>query len=278
MKTHIDFIFQNKAKQIFDTFTRLLDVRIVFFSSDGIEIIAGAGRPLCEYCGLLRYQLGLEQNCRKNDLEKQAQAGQKSELIVYTCHGGMIEAVLPVNMVNRTIGYIMIGQFRNSRKCPAGLRNMWKSRKGNDELYEAFLKAPYYTKQKTETIMELFSLFTEQIISQHLIITKSSDSIARLISFIDENPHLNISLNEAADMIHMSTSSLSHQFRKITGKSFKQYIIDNKLAVADKWLKEPGGMKVYQIAEKLGYNDPYFFSRLYKKHRGYSPMFAKNNS
>ncbi len=275
MRDQINFIFHSEARRIFDTFTRLLDIRMVFFSAQGREVMAGAGRDLCNYCRMLRCELGLVQNCRKNDLEKQLESKEKSELIVYTCYAGMIEAVLPVNIVEKNIGYIMIGQFRNQDKCPPDILKLWRDKTGNNLLEQAFLEAPYYHQDKINDIIELFSLLTSQIMSQHLITTQSSDAISKLISFMDENPQHRITLGHAVNMLNMSPSSFTQHFRKITGRSFKQYVIEEKMKLADKWLTESPDMKIYQIAHNLGYEDQYFFSRLYKKHRGQSPAKAR---
>ena len=58
--------------------------------------------------------------------------------------------------------------------------------------------------------------------------------------------------------------------------AFKEYIISGKLARADQLLTDKS-LKIKDIASMLGYDDPYFFSRIYKKYRGHPPHYLRIN-
>jgi len=68
-----------------------------------------------------------------------------------------------------------------------------------------------------------------------------------------------------------STSSVSHRFKKLSGRSFKQYQIEYNLAMAISWLKSDLEKTIAEIAARLGYQYPFYFSRLFKKYRGLPP-------
>jgi len=271
MKEQVNFIFQSDAKRIFDYFARLFDIRIVFFSSDGSELTAGDDRPRCEYCQLLRGRLGYESTCCKQDRKMQLKASRERKLVSYKCHGGMIEAVKPVFNVDKLIGYIMMGQFRVTNRCPVKLQREWQKRFKNNTLYENFLKAPSYTAKTMSDILGLFSLMVDFIVTRHLIMTKADKPIQKLISYLDDHPETNLSLNDASDMMGTSVSSLSHQFREATGISFKEYLILRKLDTAEQLMKNQTNLKIYELAKIVGYSDPFLFSRIYKKYRGIAP-------
>jgi len=61
----------------------------------------------------------------------------------------------------------------------------------------------------------------------------------------------------------------------MTGKGFKRFQIDFKMEKADQFLRKNPEMTVKEVAYRLGYNDPYYFSRLYKKYRGCSPTAVR---
>jgi AraC-like DNA-binding protein/ligand-binding sensor protein len=272
MSSHVEFIFQKDAKRIFDIFTRVFGIRIVFFSLSGQALTSGADKKNCKYCRLLRTKLSYENVCRKLDRKKMLQASQEQTLVSYTCHGGMIEAILPVYTVDKLIGYIMIGQFRTSEAMPTLLGHLCKASHGNDRLYKAFLTAPLYPKKRVKEILALFSLLVDLIVKHHMITTYSKSSIHKIISFIDEYPSSDLTLSGAANMLGCSISSISHEFRKMTGRSFRQYIIERRLAKADELLlSNNNSLKIRDIASQVGYADPYMFSRIYKKHRHKSP-------
>ena len=59
------------------------------------------------------------------------------------------------------------------------------------------------------------------------------------------------------------------QISRDVGKSFLQYQIEARLDLADELLRTREDTTVRKVAFELGYTDPYYFSRMYKKHRGH---------
>jgi len=277
MRHEISYIFQEEIKKIIESFKSLFGIKASFFSIENNEETVTDGDPWCEYCRMLRTKLGLDYACRSIDSEKQKQSLKENKLVTYVCHGGMTEAILPVYNNDKPIGYMMLGQFRPSDTMPADIRRQWQDKFGNDDLYQAFCRAPMYDKVKVKHILTIFSQLVDVIAQKHLIKLNSSLPIMRLLTHIQEHPEINISVAEAANMLNCSTSYLTHNFRKITGQSFKQYIIEQKLARADELLasKTYSAQTIYEIAKAVGYKDPFMFSRIYKKYRGTPPSKQK---
>ena len=82
----------------------------------------------------------------------------------------MAEAVLPLHYEDLHIGYVMIGQFRTLREPSKSLRAEWSSRGFEaDELQAAFESAPYYSDTKARSIVKLFQMLADYIISRRLL-------------------------------------------------------------------------------------------------------------
>jgi AraC-like DNA-binding protein/ligand-binding sensor protein len=277
MKREINYIFHEEIAKIIDSFKNLFNIKVSFFSIYNDEETVTGNAPWCEYCRMLRTQLGLDYACRNIDAEKQKQSLKENRLVTYVCHGGMTEGILPVYNIDKPIGYMMIGQFRQSDTMPLNIREQWQSKFGNDDLYEAFCRSPVYDKLKIQNIFMIFSLLVEVVAQKHLVAVNNSLPIMKLLSHIKEHPEINISTTEAASMLNCSTSYLTHNFRKITGQSFKKYAIEQKLAKADELLESKiySTQTIYEIAKAVGYKDPFMFSRIYKKYRGRSPSKQK---
>ena len=108
-----------------------------------------------------------------------------------------------------------------------------------------------------------------------MVEVKGNNSIQPLITFMIDRIEENISLSQAAAMLYQSESSISHKIKEATGKSFKQFQIDLKLEKADELFSAKPNITVKEVSAKLGYDDQFYFSRLYKKYRGLSPAAAK---
>ena len=132
-----------------------------------------------------------------------------------------------------------------------------------------------YTEEETKDILTHFSLLTDYIVKRNLISTAENSVISRLITYLNDHPELNISIAEAAKLFNCSTSYLTHNFRKATGKSFKEYALEQKFMKADELLNSDKSLKIYEIAGAVGYSNPFTFSHIYKKYRGYPPSKSK---
>jgi AraC-like DNA-binding protein len=79
-----------------------------------------------------------------------------------------------------------------------------------------------------------------------------------------------IDVPSIASQIGISTSRLNDVFKKYTGMTPYQYFIQIKINKAESLLEDKD-ISVQYAAAKLGFEDPYYFSRLFKNKTGVSP-------
>ena len=79
-----------------------------------------------------------------------------------------------------------------------------------------------------------------------------------------------LSLNEMAALVNLSASHFSVVFSQETGHTFKEYLTDIRIRKAKELLRMTG-LRSADIADRVGYNDPHYFSFVFKKHTGLSP-------
>ena len=93
----------------------------------------------------------------------------------------------------------------------------------------------------------------------------------KIKSYIDNNYHLDFSLDNLADYLGLSFKYTSILFKKVMGDNFKNYINMYRIEKAKEILKEKKEIKIKDLAEKLGYNSSNTFIRIFKKYEGISP-------
>jgi len=103
------------------------------------------------------------------------------------------------------------------------------------------------------------------------------DIITRTIEDMRENLHTKLAAEEMASRNRLSVSHFSSLFRKSTGMPPIDYFIHLKMQKACQLLYF-GSNPVKGIAMELGYDNPYYFSRLFKKHIGTSPKEYRQTS
>ncbi|MCE5184656.1 MAG: AraC family transcriptional regulator [Planctomycetaceae bacterium] len=97
-----------------------------------------------------------------------------------------------------------------------------------------------------------------------------AELVRKVDEYIKNNLNKGISLIELADAVYVSRFYLDHVFKKVTGLSPLRYALKLRMEQAKKLLAE-GSMNVYEVARKMGFEDPYYFSRQFKQVAGVSP-------
>jgi two-component system response regulator YesN len=97
--------------------------------------------------------------------------------------------------------------------------------------------------------------------------TTWSYAVKKCIAFIRDNYHRNISLSEAARYAEVSHSYLSFIFKQETGINFNAYLSRYRVEEAKKLLRSTN-MRIYEVAEKTGFSNPYYFSKVFKEYTG----------
>jgi AraC-like DNA-binding protein len=115
-----------------------------------------------------------------------------------------------------------------------------------------------------------------------LVQTKNADSILQLISelftpqkiqiqkVVERHVFSNLSIPKLAELSSLSTSSFKRDFYAIYQQTPVQYINNQRLKKA-KELLEISDLSISQIAYQLGFNDPAYFSRLFKNKFNLNP-------
>lgn len=81
----------------------------------------------------------------------------------------------------------------------------------------------------------------------------------------------NLSLESVCTHLHLSVSHFSTLFKQETGCGFVNYLTQVRLTQAA-WLLDNTDSPVGEIAQQVGYSEPAYFSYVFKKRYGVSPM------
>lgn len=101
-------------------------------------------------------------------------------------------------------------------------------------------------------------------------------TLRHLVKLIDSNFRTVKRPSEYAELLHITTDALTKIARKYYGKTVTDLIHERVLEEARKDLALTNN-SIKEIAVSLGYDDPYYFSRLFKKVSGTSPDTYRNS-
>lgn len=126
-----------------------------------------------------------------------------------------------------------------------------------------------------ETVEDIKSWLRKTLfeISERLFLKKQSKS-RRLIEPIEQyiQVHLaeELTLREIANKFSYSANHMGYLFKEQTGESFNEYLVRNRMEKARSLLQEPT-LKIYEVADQVGYKSLAYFSRLFREHYGITP-------
>lgn len=129
------------------------------------------------------------------------------------------------------------------------------------------------------------SILQDKIVSENNIIegkdnkSKSINKIKLKLfedvkDFIKENIASELEQEKVAGNFGLSVYYFSRTFKEVTGTNFSDYINKCRIDIAKELLSN-GEMNVKEVCFKVGYNDPNYFSKVFKKYEGISPANYK---
>lgn len=126
-----------------------------------------------------------------------------------------------------------------------------------DELYNIFLVREY--------ILDLYDQLYDFCIGKES--KRYSYIINKSIEYIRENYMNNITLNDVAEYVEVSKSYLSLLFRQETSINFSTFLTEYRIQHAKNLLTE-SNKRIYEVAEMVGFENPYYFSKVFKEITG----------
>lgn len=133
------------------------------------------------------------------------------------------------------------------------------------------LKSDYQIEQLLEQTFEI--IFSDYLNSS---IKTNQQLIMEVVAYIHNSYQKHITLKNLAEYAGKKTDQLSYLFYRYMGIRPIDYLIKYRLEQAIELLKEDD-YTVQEVASMVGYSDPLYFSRIFKKHVGYSPSQVKNS-
>ncbi|MGL4361783.1 MAG: response regulator transcription factor [Cellulosilyticaceae bacterium] len=106
-------------------------------------------------------------------------------------------------------------------------------------------------------------------------INKPQFLVKQAVEYINENYNVKLDLQTVADALYVSTWHLCKVLKKQTGTNFVDLLNSVRIENAKKLLLE-SNMKIYEIAEYVGYTDTAYFSKMFKKVTKITPNEFRN--
>lgn len=95
--------------------------------------------------------------------------------------------------------------------------------------------------------------------------------IRHIAAYLEEHLQEHVTVKQLAERFHLNASYLSVLFKKETGRTISDFVQDARMNRAKSLLQDPG-VKVYEVADRVGFQTTAYFSYLFKKRTGVTPQ------
>lgn len=222
-------------------------------------------------CKLIHGIEGEHEKCLLGDAEAFREVRSSGFPYVYRCRFGMTEAISPLYNFGTLTGYLMMGQVVDS---------------GNDrgQLLEALVEIgadPENAKKRIDAMRavpeEMLGSYLRimTICAQYLTLSNAVPGAKPSVSsaahrYIMENISEKITIADICAAVGCSKTNLISSYKRDYGMTVNTAINEAKLAEAKRMLEE-NELTINEIAEKTGYYDQSYFSKVFSARCGISP-------
>lgn len=260
-KSALELILSDEVQTLLDDIAALIDARVTFFGPDGSSLRRGKEMCNSDFCRHIQSCPGGLAKCLAMDAAKQQEAVRSREVLLYRCHAGAHEIIAPVFLHGKCAGFLMIGQFRVDDTLPCG-----------GEKLEGFYKQlPKFSQEKLSAITGLFRTLIDYITIRELAVLQSDQLRLDIDRYIEQYGHEDIKLPDMAKKLGRSVSSISQFLRRNYGTGFKELLITHRLRLAESFWKSNPEATVAEAAFASGFQDQFYFSRLFRQRKGMTP-------
>jgi two-component system response regulator YesN len=97
-----------------------------------------------------------------------------------------------------------------------------------------------------------------------------------IIEYTQANYNQNLTLDDISEMFHINKSYLCKIFKDAIGMTYNNYLLKLRIEHAKQLMENPC-LKIYEISDRVGFQDAAYFSKIFRDWTGYAPSKYRHN-
>ena len=264
-----------ELEKLLNTFYQISGIEVALFDSKYHSIIS-IKNSTDNFCKVIHRLPKCMDICTESDLQHLKQLSISPKPITYTCPFGFYTAFVPIMENNEPVAYLTLApaicqDLPNCSDDELIQKTKLHEQSINEKVLRKSLTAiPRYSKEKLEAFTEILIVLAQVIESRQLISTQEQSISFLIKNYVDQHLQSKITLADLSWHLHCSTVTLTEHFKKDYGISIMQYVLNQRMLLAEKLLSE-GVHTINTVSLLCGFPDVEYFSRTFKKYHNVSP-------
>ncbi len=263
----------SELKELMKSFYMLSGIRFVLFD-DAFKQILSYPENDCAFCSIMKSHPTTRRKCNYADRRQCEKCEKENKLVLYKCHAGLVEAVIPLHESEKIIGYLMFGQITDN---PDKSEIFSRVQKLSNELKFDTAKLTrgidsisYKTSEQIQSAAKIMEACTSYIINRELITPENNKIFEGAKAYIEEHLGDSLKIEDICEALGVGRTKLYEIFKSEIKMGVSKYILRRRMHKAKKLLKSTD-MPIPEIADSIGFTDYNYFGRVFKKTYGKSP-------
>jgi len=257
--------------QVLRDFYTLTKIRIVIFDANFREVLAYPQEKE-DFCALLRADPAGEAGCQVSDKGGCLKCAKAKKLVVYRCHAGLTEAVVPIIDKSDVLAYVMFGQIIPQESCEATRAKIRKKYPGFASTID---QIPVKSSEELGAAATILQAITSYVMTNRWVVPGKSEFIRQLDRYIEDHLSQTITAEEICAAFRIGRTRLYEISMEYLGCGLAAYIRNQRIRHAQHMLRETD-LPITDIAYTVGFSDYNHFSRVFKQHVGISARQFRN--
>ena len=260
---------------------KMTDITYDFFSATGINLSildsnfsrlqytdkASANK----YCKYINSNSAISSKCLICDYALLKECKEKKQPVSHICHAGLLDIAIPIMHNQSILGYIMLGQLKIDDNFQNIKQKLTSDGLDIDKLEVLYSTLPIKNEEFIKSIINLATILAKHLLLENIVKPKNLSTLDTLVEYINQNIQAPLSVEEIAQENFVSVSLIYKLFYKNFNTSVKDYINKRRCELALSLLMF-SDKSLNDVAFEVGFSSLSYFSKVFKKLYGVSPL------
>ena len=248
-------------------------VSVTFFDVN-LNAVTGKATKSAKYCTMIASHPDGSRACRMSNTSLLRRCKEKREPVRHICAAGLVDIAIPLLYADSVIGYLMLGQIRNSSDFP----NLQIAHELDlDKLRAFYAEIPCRDDESITAILHVAVMLTKYILLKNMIRPRHNSAAEVVTSYIDAHITERLTVEKIAKKVFLSPSGIYKAIHSCYGCTVSEYVNTRRLEKSLDMLND-GEESVEAISSAIGFSSAAYFSRCFKNKYGVSPLQYRKRS
>lgn len=229
------------------------------------------GNAVNEFCELVHSTEEGRKRCVQSDCTLIKKCMQSNKVETHVCHAGLVDIAMPINYRSETVGYMLLGQMRSNTDFDQVYKKVADLNIDYNEIKAAYESMIISSEERVKSVLNIAEMLTQYVFFRNFITENKNSVVIQAINYISANLEKNLSIDEISKSLGISKSVLYRNFHKYLNCTVGEYVNKRRIDYAKNLFSETN-KNLQQISDEVGFSSYAYFSKVFKKIEGTTPL------